>query len=346
MLKLLTRTEAEGAEHYPRRGPYIIAGNHRAIMEIVLMQAYAPHFAEILGAGDIPLDHRYRWLGQLYGFIPYFRGTMDSAALRQALEVLKQGGVVGIFPEGGIWRSARTGAHRGVAWLSYASGAPVVPVAFAGIESAIYRTFRLQYPRMAVRVGEPIPAPRVEGKAGRKRTLAEFGERVLDTIDAMVPEWDRKSYQAPAFEEYHIELECADRHHRTVHQETWDDDEGQALGSFFHHPVLLEVFYKNLKRAAAHNLAHLHRWKRPQGVVRACKTILGYVRVRNPNFLTYRLGDREGKAAYSAFQTLCRFAGRAAERHERLRITPVHQYRMPGEELVHRETRPGKPAPL
>lgn len=50
-----------GLENLERSGPYIVAGNHRGIMEVFLMVAISPRPMEILGAGDIPLDPRYRF---------------------------------------------------------------------------------------------------------------------------------------------------------------------------------------------------------------------------------------------------------------------------------------------
>jgi 1-acyl-sn-glycerol-3-phosphate acyltransferase len=89
LLRLLSRTTISGAERVPRHGPFIIAGNHRAVMEIFLMLAVTRPHVELIGSGDFPLDPRFRFLALWYGYIPYKRGSVDGRALRRALRVLR-----------------------------------------------------------------------------------------------------------------------------------------------------------------------------------------------------------------------------------------------------------------
>ena len=66
------------------------------------------------------------------GQIPVKRGEIDRKPLMTAVGVLKDGGVVGIFPEGTRGAGDVGAAERGAAWLVRASGATVLPVATRG----------------------------------------------------------------------------------------------------------------------------------------------------------------------------------------------------------------------
>jgi 1-acyl-sn-glycerol-3-phosphate acyltransferase len=54
--------------------------------------------------------------------------------------------VIGIFPKGGIWNDKKKRAKTGNSWLSYKSGAPVIPVAFIGMKCSLKKasSFRNQ----------------------------------------------------------------------------------------------------------------------------------------------------------------------------------------------------------
>lgn len=120
-----------GLEHIPATGPVIFAGNHVGVADGPLLAIFAPRpvhaltkvemFRGLLGpflrhSGQIPLD-RYR---------------SDPAAVRACVRVLRDGGAVGIFPEGSRGAGDFERFHRGTAYLALVSGAPVVPVVTFG----------------------------------------------------------------------------------------------------------------------------------------------------------------------------------------------------------------------
>jgi 1-acyl-sn-glycerol-3-phosphate acyltransferase len=83
------------------------------------------------------------------GAFPVDRGHADLSAIRESMRILKEGGVLGIFPQG--TRSAeneRTEMHGGAALIEQRSMAPVVPVYIDGP----YRKFR----RTNIYIGRPI----------------------------------------------------------------------------------------------------------------------------------------------------------------------------------------------
>lgn len=340
LLGWFTRHRVFGRENFPSRGPYIVAGNHRGIMEVFLMVATCPRPMEALGAGDIPLDPRYRFLADFYGYIPYKRGQMDRPALGTAARVLREGGVVGIFPEGGIWKAGEKSAHRGVAWLSFTTGAPVVPVGFGGVYRAIGRALRLEKPRLETWVGRPVALPPRPKGTTRRDHMTAHAQRVLQEIDALVPAWDKEEHIEPEEEVFDLEVRVGEEEHRDeiMHPET--------LSEFFHTPVLIDVLYSNLKR---HGVSPLRRFGNPYppgAIAHAVAIILGYTIRTNPAFLTYRLGDEKARKVTDSLRSLRRLALDLADSGVQgtgsMRIVPIHRFRMPEESNWVERRRPPK----
>lgn len=130
------RMRVEGAEHLPggmNPGPLIVVCNHTAGVDPLLVQAAVSFEITWMMARDM-MPRALNALWEFAGVIPVNRGGSDLAAARAALRRLAAGGVVGIFPEGGIERPARVVLpfQPGVGLLVHKSGAPVLQVVIDG----------------------------------------------------------------------------------------------------------------------------------------------------------------------------------------------------------------------
>lgn len=115
----------------PKTGPVVLVSNHTAFLDGPLVYCLAPrpvHFLVKRSYFDTPLGVLLRGVGQ----IPIAQQTGDRAALQAARGVLKDGGVVGIFPEGTRGSGAVETARHGAAYLALQTGAQVVPIACLG----------------------------------------------------------------------------------------------------------------------------------------------------------------------------------------------------------------------
>lgn len=120
-----------GLQHVPARGPAIVAANHIGWLDGPLMAAYTPRAVHALTKREMFEGRLGRFL-RAVGQIPLDRMLVDSAAVRGALRVLRDGGVVGIFPEGARGSGEVAHARGGAAYLALVTGAPVVPLAILG----------------------------------------------------------------------------------------------------------------------------------------------------------------------------------------------------------------------
>jgi 1-acyl-sn-glycerol-3-phosphate acyltransferase len=330
MALFLIKAEVRGRRNFPRpgAGPVIIVANHNAIIEVGMLVAFAPYPIEFLTTGDIPLEPRVALLGNLYGFIPVKRGSMDRKAMSKALSVLEQGGVVGIFPQGGIWDTQVTQAHTGVAWLSQKANAAIVPIGFGGTAGSLMNALRFKRPRVTMNVGEPIPATpdKVAGKS-RKAVLEDHTAQVMNAVFDLIPQYEKDSWQQLADEQFELVLEITDDTGHSLNGRTPQIQRSTAVCKFFHRPRLLDAMRRNLE-LPVDVLEQLPTARDPQAIAAALDMVLGYIRDDNPYFLTYRFGNDEGHAMEEGLTELRDIARWASSSDYSLHIKPVRRFRM------------------
>ena len=154
------------AERFPSSGPVVVAANHIGIVDGPLMAIFAPRPVHALTKIEMFQGVLGSFL-RLVGQVPVDRLNPDPTAVRTALRVLREGGAVGVFPEGtrgpGDLQTFRTGA----AYLAMVTGATVVPLTFLGTREPGGSSSSLpsKGARIDIVVGEPmavdaVPWPR------------------------------------------------------------------------------------------------------------------------------------------------------------------------------------------
>jgi 1-acyl-sn-glycerol-3-phosphate acyltransferase len=331
LLFALARVRIQGrANRPPKRGPLIVAANHHSPLDVFMMSAYplGGRQIEIIGNDDIPLVgalSRIRpWLNR-YGFIPIRRGVVDRAALNMALAVLKQGGVVGIFPEGGLWDASGMQARTGVAWLSQKSGAPILPVAFGGTRDGLNDLFGLRRPRLTVRIGPLIPAVESGGGAARRDALEQGAALIMARIADLLPPEEQTSREAVLDEQFELALQviAADGSLVDLPSEL-AIREGGAVAGLIYRCGLMDTLARNLD-LPVEPLRGTEARRDPSAVAVACAAIIDYLR-GDPGFLTYRLGQKAGSAAKIGLIALREAALWAAAHGHHLEMTPIRRY--------------------
>jgi 1-acyl-sn-glycerol-3-phosphate acyltransferase len=185
-LWLVVRWEVRGREHVPATGGLIVASNH-------LNNADPP----ILGAGVA--KRRIRWMAKvelfklpfgviprMWGAFPVRRFEADLGAMLNAERILRQGGVLGMFPEGTRSRTGRMGEpHPGTALIALRTGATVLPCAVTGTEKLRNPLVVLRRPRFSVTIGKPIRVERV--KRPTEEQVGALTAQIVDAIRALLP---------------------------------------------------------------------------------------------------------------------------------------------------------------
>ncbi|MBB6416620.1 MULTISPECIES: lysophospholipid acyltransferase family protein [Streptomyces] len=174
-----------GAWRVPASGPVIFAVNHSHNIDGPMVMGVAPrptHFLIKKEAFIGPLDPFLLGIGQ----VKVDRDTTDRTAITQALGVLAEGGVLGIFPEGTRGEGDFASLRAGLAYFAVRSGAPIVPVAVLGSSDKPGRLIKGLPPlrsRVDVVFGEPFEAGDGSGRRTRK-ALDEATGRIQKQLAA------------------------------------------------------------------------------------------------------------------------------------------------------------------
>ncbi|QDT13984.1 lysophospholipid acyltransferase family protein [Alienimonas californiensis] len=131
---------------------------------------------------DVP---RLKWFYDALDTIPVTRSGRDMKAVKVALKRLKDGGLVGLFPEGGINHNPDRlrPATPGAAFLALATDAPVFPVGLRNVPRGknIY-TALLKPARAEIHYGEPVDLSDLRGQKKTPAVLAEATERIMRRV--------------------------------------------------------------------------------------------------------------------------------------------------------------------
>jgi 1-acyl-sn-glycerol-3-phosphate acyltransferase len=191
LLRLIYRPKALGVENIPEQGPVILAANHLSFIDSFFIPLMVKRPVVYLGKADYFDSLRTRWLMKVANVIPVRRegGSAGEAAIQAGGNALKQGQVVGIYPEG--TRSPDGRLYRGktgVARMALESGAPVVPVAVRGTNEImpIGSRFPKTIPgRVRVQFGKPLRFDRFLDRAKDRFVLRSVTDEILYEIMMM-----------------------------------------------------------------------------------------------------------------------------------------------------------------
>lgn len=174
-----------GAWRVPATGPVILAVNHSHNIDGPMLMGTAPrpvHFLIKKEAFVGPLDPFLLGIGQL----KVDRTSTDRTAITNALGVLENGGVLGIFPEGTRGEGDFASLRAGLAYFAVRSGAPIVPVAVLGSTERPGRLIRALPPlrsRVDIVFGDAFEAGDGSGRRTRK-ALDDATVRIQDRLTA------------------------------------------------------------------------------------------------------------------------------------------------------------------
>src|SRR5687768_11020428 len=168
VLRFLFRVRVEGLEHVPTEGPAILASNHVSFSDSIFLPLVLRRRITFVAKAEYFEDKKTAWFFRAVGQIPIKRGggSASQRALESAKEVLEDGGLFGIYPEGTRSPDGRLyKGHTGVARLALASGAPIHAVAMIGTREAqpIGQVKPNFFSPITVRISAPIDVAGIKG---------------------------------------------------------------------------------------------------------------------------------------------------------------------------------------
>ena len=174
-----------GRDLIPRSGAVIIASNHVSYSDPPVVGSAVPREVYFLAKEELFANPIFGWLIRSYNAIALRRAVGDIGAVKKAVEVLKQGKAILMFPEG--TRSLGGELLRpkpGLGLIACMAGAAVVPTYVTGT-NRLGRVF-LRRARLAVSFGEPIePAKFADPTGGSHERYQKLTEEVMKRIEGL-----------------------------------------------------------------------------------------------------------------------------------------------------------------
>ncbi len=184
VLKLAFRYRADGKEHLPPSGGYVLAAGHLSNLDPwpLGLAIWPRRFLRFMAKSELfwfPLVLIVKGAGAF----KVNRGQADTAAIDTAVRLAREGNVIAMFPEGtrrrkGLRKTREAGAHTGAARIALEAGVPLVPAGIKGTDGLR----RLEQWR--VRYGEPVD---IEDLRGQEIAVAarEATTRLMAAIETL-----------------------------------------------------------------------------------------------------------------------------------------------------------------
>jgi 1-acyl-sn-glycerol-3-phosphate acyltransferase len=174
LVKLIWRFRITGKDLIPKDGPVVIAPNHKSFYDSFFVALATPREVRFMAKQELFEGRSARLLSML-GAFPVKRGEADPEALETARMVLREGGVLALFPEGTRHRDPDElrAPRRGAGRLAIEAGAPIVPCAISGTEKLFFAGFLPRPVRVQVAFAAPIPAVDLEATPEAAADLIE-----------------------------------------------------------------------------------------------------------------------------------------------------------------------------
>lgn len=175
LLSIFFRFNVTGVQNVPLNDKFIICSNHASNWDPLFISIKFPRQVSWMAKKELFENKILSYLILKLGSFPVTRGDTDISAIKNSLKVLKNDGVLGIFPEGTrVQGFDIQNAKPGVALLTIKSKSRVVPIY---IESN-YKIFN----KVKINIGEPIDYNMEDGKKLNSDEYSEISKKILKSI--------------------------------------------------------------------------------------------------------------------------------------------------------------------
>ena len=127
--------KVKGKENIPKKSGAIIAGNHKSNLDCFMVIISTRRCVHFLAKAELFKLRFLNWFFSNSGLIPVYRNGKDKKALETAIDHLKKGESVGVFPEGRLNKKSPNALlpfKIGTVKMAKETGCPIIPFAIKG----------------------------------------------------------------------------------------------------------------------------------------------------------------------------------------------------------------------
>ena len=183
-IKKLYRVQLIGAENEPIDAPFIVCANHISFKDVLILAACMKHQLRFLAKAELFKIPILSSIIKACGAIPIDRKGGDVGALKKSIAVLKEGEVLGLYPQGHRYPGvdpSTTKAQGGVGLVVSRAKCAVLPVCIQPKGFKV-RAFKKTY----VTIGKPIPFEAFCLTENNKNEYDRVANQVFENVCAMV----------------------------------------------------------------------------------------------------------------------------------------------------------------
>ena len=189
LIKLIWIKQVEGLEHIPKQGPIIIASNHESYFDFLCFWAISPRRIQYLAAEKFYSSKFWKPIMIATGQIKVDRNNKDkNNVYNQAHHILKNEGVLGIFPEGTRSRTGEMGkAFTGVTKFSLETKVPIIPVGMIGTYNILPPHKKIpKLKRCKIKIEKPILHEEHYNKEITEELLRNLTDNLMKIISSLI----------------------------------------------------------------------------------------------------------------------------------------------------------------
>lgn len=191
LLKLLYRIEYLERERIPKSGSLIICANHSSYIDPFLLGAMCDRPIYFMAKKELFHIPILAWLVRILNGFPVDRDNPDRKAIRESIELLKEGKILGLFPEGTRYKDGKLGrVYHGVSLIALKTGVSILPVAILGANKIMPPGAKLpRFPKIRMKAGQLIRVDDLKRDKGDKRSLlVKITDLIMGELERLLSE--------------------------------------------------------------------------------------------------------------------------------------------------------------
>lgn len=182
--KVVFRYKIIGAHHIPATGGAIIATNHISLWDPPVVGTGSIRHIHFMAKEELFSIPVFKWIITKLNAFPVRRGAADRTAIRYAINLLKNGEILGLFPEGTRSKTGELGKPEpGIAMIALKAGVPIIPAAIIGTNKILKDGCIL--PQFIVKFGKPII---ISEEKSDKEVMEKIGNTIMQEISQLLKE--------------------------------------------------------------------------------------------------------------------------------------------------------------
>lgn len=182
--KIVMGFKVYGIENVPKKGGFILAGNHVSHLDPPALASASPRILHFMARDTLFNNRLLGWIIGSCNSFPVRRGEADLGAIKEAVRRLKNGKVLLIFPEGTRSQSGEIqAAQPGIGYLSLMAGVPILPAYVRGTDEAMPKGARsIKRVRVSVCFGNIVEPQKLGLSSDRRQASQQLADHIVGEI--------------------------------------------------------------------------------------------------------------------------------------------------------------------